>query len=582
MLSPSNCCGNFCGRDPSGQKTITSIAEFAVVSFNTHGSYSACLVQRSGWTRDADTFLEWLSAIPFGGGGFSDAAIAEGLSEALMMLEVPSNGNQSQPNLDFQRHCILVSASNPYPLPTPVYRPPIQILDQNENSDLQTESRLFDAEAVAKAFPQCSVSLSVICPKQLLKLRAIYNAAKRTNRATDPPVDTAKNPHFLVLISDSFTEACASLSGPGAANIPSNQSPVKMDVSSVNAVTGHPPASVASGNGSLVNRASISIGGVPVATVKVEPSTATSLPSGPGFQHLPSAARPAAQAPSLQTSSPMSTTQEMISNAETVQDTKPAVGGVPQSVRPLATAAANVSILNNLSQARQVMNSAALTGGTSMGQTPVAMHMSNMISSGMASSVPAQTVFSSAQNPMTSIAGSGTLSATMQVPQSSGLGTFTSGAPNVSGNANLGISQPMNNQQGAGSMSQGNLSASQMVQNGIASASWDAATWRGQQCSSEYVIVSAVNKSAAASSNQICESLGVSRVGSAAQIKAMKQVAGKLMLELAQFVELEAFAQFASDLDKGTQNELARGRQLREFVWAAAEAACLHHETGGL
>ncbi|CAN0876444.1 Mediator of RNA polymerase II transcription subunit 25 [Linum grandiflorum] len=457
---------NFCGRDPSGQ-TITSIAEFAVVSFNTHGSYSACLVQRSGWTRDADTFLEWLSAIPFGGGGFSDAAIAEGLSEALMMLEVPSNGNQSQPNLDFQRHCILVSASNPYPLPTPVYRPPIQILDQNENSDLQTESRLFDAEAVAKAFPQCSVSLSVICPKQLLKLRAIYNAAKRTNRATDPPVDTAKNPHFLVLISDSFTEACASLSGPGAANIPSNQSPVKMDVSSVNAVTGHPPASVASGNGSLVNRASISIGGVPVATVKVEPSTATSLPSGPGFQHLPSAARPAAQAPSLQTSSPMSTTQEMISNAETVQDTKPAVGGVPQSVRPLATAAANVSILNNLSQARQVMNSAALTGGTSMGQTPVAMHMSNMISSGMASSVPAQTVFSSAQNPMTSIAGSGTLSATMQVPQSSGLGTFTSGAPNVSGNANLGISQPMNNQQGAGSMSQGNLSASQMVQNGI-------------------------------------------------------------------------------------------------------------------
>ncbi|CAN1202926.1 ATP synthase subunit alpha, chloroplastic [Linum perenne] len=52
--------------------------------------------------------------------------------------------------------------------------------------------------------------------------------------------------------------------------------------------------------------------------------------------------------------------------------------------------------------------------------------------------------------------------------------------------------------------------------------------------------------------------ISVSRVGSAAQIKAMKQVAGKLKLELAQFVELEAFAQFASDLDKGTQNQLAR------------------------
>ncbi|CAA3018974.1 ATP synthase subunit alpha, chloroplastic, partial [Olea europaea subsp. europaea] len=50
----------------------------------------------------------------------------------------------------------------------------------------------------------------------------------------------------------------------------------------------------------------------------------------------------------------------------------------------------------------------------------------------------------------------------------------------------------------------------------------------------------------------------ISGVGSVAQIKAMKQVAGKLKLELAQFAELEAFAQFASDLDKATQNQLAR------------------------
>ena len=46
--------------------------------------------------------------------------------------------------------------------------------------------------------------------------------------------------------------------------------------------------------------------------------------------------------------------------------------------------------------------------------------------------------------------------------------------------------------------------------------------------------------------------ISVSRVGSAAQIKAMKQVAGKLKLELAQFAELEAFSQFASDLDQAT------------------------------
>ncbi|GAP99011.1 F0F1 ATP synthase subunit alpha [Leptolyngbya sp. NIES-2104] len=60
--------------------------------------------------------------------------------------------------------------------------------------------------------------------------------------------------------------------------------------------------------------------------------------------------------------------------------------------------------------------------------------------------------------------------------------------------------------------------------------------------------------------------ISVSRVGSAAQTKAMKKVAGKVKLELAQFAELEAFAQFASDLDKATQNQLARGVRLREIL----------------
>ena len=60
--------------------------------------------------------------------------------------------------------------------------------------------------------------------------------------------------------------------------------------------------------------------------------------------------------------------------------------------------------------------------------------------------------------------------------------------------------------------------------------------------------------------------ISVSRVGSAAQIKAMKQVAGKLKLELAQFAELEAFSQFASDLDQATLRQLARGQRLRELL----------------
>jgi F-type H+-transporting ATPase subunit alpha len=60
--------------------------------------------------------------------------------------------------------------------------------------------------------------------------------------------------------------------------------------------------------------------------------------------------------------------------------------------------------------------------------------------------------------------------------------------------------------------------------------------------------------------------LSVSRVGSAAQIKAMKQVAGRIKLELAQYREMAAFAQFASDLDPSTQKLLARGARLTELL----------------
>ena len=60
--------------------------------------------------------------------------------------------------------------------------------------------------------------------------------------------------------------------------------------------------------------------------------------------------------------------------------------------------------------------------------------------------------------------------------------------------------------------------------------------------------------------------ISVSRVGGNAQIKAMKQVAGKLRLEMAQFRELEAFAQFGSELDKATQAQIARGQRLVELL----------------
>jgi F-type H+-transporting ATPase subunit alpha len=58
----------------------------------------------------------------------------------------------------------------------------------------------------------------------------------------------------------------------------------------------------------------------------------------------------------------------------------------------------------------------------------------------------------------------------------------------------------------------------------------------------------------------------VSRVGGSAQVKAMRQVAGTLRLDLAQYRELAAFAQFGSDLDKATQAQLTRGARLVEIL----------------
>ncbi|XP_073131430.1 mediator of RNA polymerase II transcription subunit 25 isoform X2 [Henckelia pumila] len=447
--------------------------------FNAHGSYSAFLVQRSGWTRDMDIFFQWLSAIPFGGGGFSDAAIAEGLAEALMMFSYPS-GNQNQ-NMDGQRHCILVAASNPCPLPTPVYRPQPQNLDQNDASEKQPDSHLSDAETLAKSFAQGSISLSVVCPKQLPKLRAIYNAGKRNPRAADPLIDNAKNPHFLVLISENFVEARAALIRPGMTNLPSNQSPVKMDATPVPPVSATPSISVPSANGSVMGRQPVAVGSMPMppATIKVEPTTVTSaasvssvpsLPSvtTPAFPHMPSVPRAASQAiPSLQTSSPMSASQEMIPNNEIVPDTKPLVNNMTPSLRPVGGPAANVRILNHVAQARQ-----ALAGGglPSIGGSPM---ISNTVSSGMNSIPPATNVISTGTSSVTSISGPLPMAATVQVAQNSAAASFTSTASNMPVNSSLGMSQPLSNLQSVSmgqtipGMGQGNLPVTQMVQTGM-------------------------------------------------------------------------------------------------------------------
>ncbi|KAJ0257825.1 Mediator of RNA polymerase II transcription subunit 25 [Hirschfeldia incana] len=458
-----NIIRSFCGTESNGERNSVSNVELSLVIFNSHGSYCACLVQRSGWTKDVDVFMHWLSSIQFAGGGFNEAATAEGLAEALMMFS-PSSG-QAQPSNDLKRHCILITASNPYSLPTPVYRPKLQNPEWNGNGHAQSESRLSDAETVASYFSRCSVSLSVVCPKQLPKIRALYNAGKLNPQSADLSIDTAKNAFYLVLISENFLEARAALSH-SATNLPhTTQSPVKVDRATVAPslpVTGQPLAPVPSANGPIMNRQPVSVGPVPTATVKLEPSTVSSMAAVPTFPHIPSVARPATQAiPSVQTSSASPVSQEMVAKAENAPDIKPVVGGMTPQLRTGPPGGANVNLLNNLSQVRQVMSSAALAGASSSGQSAVAMHMSNMISTGMATSLPpSQTPFSSGQQGITSMSGSGSLQGTAQTGQSPGPNNAFSPQTTSNVASNLGVSQPM---QG---MNQGSHPGAQMMQTG--------------------------------------------------------------------------------------------------------------------
>lgn len=437
---------SFSGGETLGQKLSASTGpvqsfEFAVVMYSTKGPYSDCMLSRSGWTSDVDYFLDMLSNLRLTGGGLQDVAVTEGLADALMMFAIPQNGIQTTQNLDGKRHCILIGYSNPFPLPTPVYRPQIEDLDQSENAEDKRNNHLYDAETVAKWYSQCNVSLSVICPRQLQKLKALYNAAKPNPRGEDPVVDV-KQPYHLVLIAEKFMEARAALSRTG---LPANQIPV----------TSLPPASCSSisfppANGTI-NRPPISVGNIPQATVKVEPSTVASLVSTPPLTHMPSVPRAVSQSvPSIQTSSPPTVSQEIMTSNET-HDQKPMVT-LSQSIRPVVG-----QLLNNISQAR-VMNSPALTSGTSlglhsMGVNPV--HMPNMVSSGMTSSVaPNQSSVPPGQSGMATVSGSATVTGTSQPTQNPAASSFTAAPSNVTGNPSMAVSQPLGNLSGNGSMGQ--------------------------------------------------------------------------------------------------------------------------------
>ncbi|KAI3853011.1 hypothetical protein MKX03_016191 [Papaver bracteatum] len=174
---------------------------------------------------------------------------------------------------------------------------------------------------------------------------------------------------------------------------------IKTETSSVPSVSGPLPTSIPPVSESMMSRQSIPVGSMSLATVKMEPNTTPSS----NFPHPPSVSHgPYQGITNLQSSPPSSTSQDMITNNDNVQEFRPIVGGLSQPLRPIGPAADSVSILNNLSQIRQAMDSANLNtanfmGLQTMGATPMAMHMSNVISSGMESTAlpPAQNVFSS-------------------------------------------------------------------------------------------------------------------------------------------------------------------------------------------
>ncbi|CAK7349764.1 unnamed protein product [Dovyalis caffra] len=200
---------HFCRNESIGQDASVTVAELGLVQYQARGpdSTEEPLTQPAAWTSDMNTFLQWLSELKFNGSSPDSSGIAEGLADALVMFLMHPNQDQEKKYFQSQRHCILVSATNPFGfVDLPLTGNPMDKI-----SIIETEEEATDAESIAKLYIQFMVSLSVISPMQLPLLRKIYKAANLNSNAMDPFFNSVKNSDFLVLLSEKFFEAHVAL-----------------------------------------------------------------------------------------------------------------------------------------------------------------------------------------------------------------------------------------------------------------------------------------------------------------------------------------------------------------------------------
>ncbi|OAE32534.1 hypothetical protein AXG93_3242s1570 [Marchantia polymorpha subsp. ruderalis] len=442
--------------------------EMALVVFYSHSPSSGCLIQRSGWTSSADVFSRWLSSIHFEGGGFGEAAIAEGLAEALIMLCPGPNVPPVSQATERQRHCLLIATSNPHRLPTPVPSPPVPMFSQQSqgnNADTQLEQwYLADADTVSQAYAPCSVSLSVIAPRQLPLLRNLYSQAKRLSRGSEGVNEPPKvSPQHLVLLSDGFLEARLALHRTAVSNTLSNNVPkieqhqtVSVNGSSVTnqmPVAGvRPTSGAATGIGSLAGRPGSNMPNPPV-TVKTEAGTQGGLNSLlqhnnannnnnislPMQQQLPSTG-------ALSNQDTMQSSLTSITSPETQQQQDFKVLGNIPSTQPLRPVGGN-TLQNSSLMAHSPSQSRHTIGSPSL---PPASPLSGLQSSGVG--VPVSNIMSSIAGGANSLSNSQSALGVSGQPVGIGMGSNNTVGMNV-GQGGVGAGQTMHSNYTSGSAS---------------------------------------------------------------------------------------------------------------------------------